>query len=327
MTLLEIKDKYQALHMQYYEELIKVIESGCNKLIIMLNSLKGKYPFPLIEEEYGFRSDNCWAINLRYISRIGIRYCGQFINMIIISKNDKGNASERIRLTFASYEDDCDFKNVCYPDDMYFGEAADCRYKEMTIQYDWNNFWNLLNSLKPFFENAGTPNMYELMLCEISEESVLLRDKENQIDELCEDLESYINDVFSRRKEYVTKNRKHFILLPNNLSIRYKGKFHNCIIEDDYSISLGYIQQNQYIAEECYNQDPYTVNDDFARYIPGEYKLSHEVSLNPYHNGFSQFGYALNDLIFICGDDMEKLNSSKYIRQQSVDYPKSILTE
>lgn len=328
MTLLEVKNKYQELHKAYHEELVNVIESGCEKLIIMLNALKGKYPFPQIQDEYSFAKDNTWAINLRYIARIGIRYCGQFINMIIVSKNDKGPASERIRLTYASYEDGNDQRNECYPDDMYFGEKADSKYGEITIEYDWDNFWNLLCSLKPFFENVNMGNMYGLMLNEISEESRKMSRIESDITELIgENMVFYMQDVFRRNDRYEKNNKKHIIMLPNNLSIRFKGKFHNCLILDNYAFSLGFIQDQKYIAEECYNQDPYTTADDFTRYLKEQYKLLHEVSFFHFYNGFSQISDALSDLIFLCGNDFEKLHGCKYLRQRDVNYIHTILTD
>ena len=308
MTLFEINEKYQTLYKKYKEESNKAIESASEKLIILLDSLKGEYPFPLIEEEYGFRSDNCWAINLRYISRIGIRYCGQFVNMIIISKNEQGPASERIRLTFASYEDGDDCLNECYPDDMYFGEDADCRYHEITIQNDWNNFWNLICTLCPFFENVGLAKEYEYSVSEILQDSEKLKDIEDQITTLIlEDLEFYMREVFRRKDKSIKQLKNGIILLPNNLSIRFKGKFHNCLILDNYGFSLGYLQNKNNIAEECYYQDPYTIKDDFDRNQNRGYKLLHEVCFNPMNNGFSQVAMALRDLIFICGNDFEKL--------------------
>ena len=116
-------------------------------------------------------------------------------------------------------------------------------------------------------------------------------------------------------------------MLPDNLSIRYKGRFHNCIVLDCYSHSLGYLQFRQFFAEEGYNKDPYTVGDDFGRYLPCDYKLLHEVSLNSYNNGYEQFGRVLQDLIFLCGDNMERLSKCKYYKQEEVEYTKTLLTE
>lgn len=327
MTLQDISKRYYELLKSYQKELDTVINSGCEKLIIMLNALKGKYPFPQIEDEYGFAKDNTWAINFRYISRVGIRYCGQFINMMIISKNETLEASERIRLDYASYENN-DYKYECYPDDMYFGEAADCRYKEFTIQYDWENFWNLVCQLKTFFDNTNIRNIYKLMLEEISEESRKLSKIEDDINVLIgEELEFYMREVFKRKDRYNEKNNKHLILLPNNISIRYKGKFHNCLILDNYAFSLGYLQSQEFIAEECYYQDPYTTANDFNRYIQGERKLLHEVSFNNFHNGFNEVKKSLDDLIFICGNDFENLQSCQYLGPNDYVYPKGYLVD
>ena len=230
------------------------------------------------------------------------------MKFIIISKNEQGPASERIRLTFASYEDGDDCLNECYPDDMYFGEDADCRYHEITIQNDWNNFWNLICALCPFFENVGLTKEYEYSVSEILQDSKKLKEIEDQIKTLIlEDLEFYMREVFRRKEESIKQLKKGIILLPNNISIRFKGKFHNCLILDNYGFSLGYLQSKNNIAEECYYQDPYTINDDFDRNQNRGYKLLHEICFNPMNNGFSQVAMALRDLIFICGNDFEKL--------------------
>ena len=90
--------------------------------------------------------------------------------------------------------------------------------------------------------------------------------------------------------------------------------------EDDWLFSV-----NLYII--TYNYDPYTVGDDFGRYLPCDYKLLHEVALNSYNNGYEQFGRALQDLIFLCGDNMERLSECKYLKQVEVEYTKTLLTE
>ena len=155
-----------------------------------------------------------------------------------------------------------------------------------------------------------------------------MSDLEDKINELNETLDLYLHyEVLKTVKGYDEKSKKHFVLLPDNLSIRYKGRFHNCLTIDNYSHSLGYLQFRQFIAEEGYNQDPYTVGDDFDRYLPCQYKLLHEVALNSYNNGYVQFGRVLRDLIFLCGDNMERLSECKYPKQEEVEYTKTLLTE
>ena len=204
-------------------------------------------------------------------------------------------------------------------------KKAEERYDFINIAYDWENFRHLLESLKPFFSPVSSS--YGEVMKEIQSAAKQMSKLDDEISELNEDFEFYLTDVIKKADRYDKNNRKHFIMLPDNLSIRYKGRFHNCIVVDSYSHSLGYIQFRQFIAEEGYNNDPYTVGDDFDRYLPCDYKLLHEVSLNSYHNGYLQFGRALQDLIFLCGENMEHLSECQYLNHQEVEYTRRLFTK
>lgn len=322
-TLKKICDEFYNLFGNYEHERAKVIRSACEKLVGLLESSKSHFHWTVCDDQ----DKELW-INLRYECHIGIRYCGRFVNVIKVLKDVNKAAIERISLGYVSYEDEPDNFGMtnCFSDDSYFGEKAEERYGFINIVYDWDNFEYLLNSLKPFF--APVASTYEVMMAEINKEGKAMSDLEDKINELNETLDLYLHyEVLKTVKGYDEKSKKHFVLLPDNLSIRYKGRFHNCLTIDNYSHSLGYLQFRQFIAEEGYNQDPYTVGDDFDRYLPCQYKLLHEVALNSYNNGYVQFGRVLRDLIFLCGDNMERLSECKYPKQEEVEYTKTLLTE
>lgn len=318
-TLKKISDDFHNVYQNYSAERVRVIESACEKLVVLLESLKPHYHWTVCDD-----FDNELWINLRYECHVGIRYCGRFINYIKVHKDKSKPAIQRLSVGYAAYEDEVDdfeWAN-CYPDDTYFGEKAEQRYGEWGILEDWGNFENLLKSLKPFF--APVASTYEAMMVEIRNERKVMADLQDKIDYLNEELDLYLHyDILKTVKGYDKKSKKHFVLLPDNLSIRYKGRFHNCLTFDNYSHSLGYMQFKQFVAEEGYIQDPYTVGDDFDRYLPGDYKLLHEVALNSYNNGYDGFGRALRDLIFLCGENMERLKECKYLKGEDVEYKKN----
>ena len=317
-TLKKICDDFYILYDDFEKERAKVIQFACEKLVGLLESLKPDYHWIL---------DNALWIYLGHEHHVGIRYCGRFVNVIKVLKDVNMAAIQRISLGYVSYENEPDDFGMtnCFTDDSYFGEKAEERYDFINIVYDWENFENLLKSLKPFFSRLS--HSYDEMMKEIKTEAERLSKLEDEICELNEDLEFYLYDVIKTVDRYDKNSEKHFVMLPDNLSIRYKGLFHNCLVLDNYSHSLGYLQFRQFVAEEGYNNDPYTVGDDFDRYMPCTYKLLHEVSLNSYHNGYEQFGRALQDLVFLCGDNMERLSECKYQKHQEVEYTRRLFTK
>ena len=317
-TLNKICEDFYILYGDFENERAKVIQFACEKLVGLLESLKPHYHWTLYDER-----DNALWIYLGYEHHIGIRYCGRFVNVIKVLKDVNKAAIERIRLGYISYEDELDDFGR-FPDDSYFGEKAEERYDFINIVYDWENFRNLLESLKPFFSPVSSS--YGEMMKEIQSAEKQMSKLDDEISKLNEEFYFYLTGVIEKVDRYDKNSEKHVVILPDNLSIRYKGRFHNCLVLDNYSHSLGYIQFRQFIAEEGYNNDPYTVGDDFDRYLPCDYKLLHEVSLNSYHNGYLQFGRALQDLIFLCGENMERLSKCRYLKQQEVVYTKSSFT-
>ena len=313
-TLNKICEDFYILYGDFENERAKVIQFACEKLVGLLESLKPDYHWTL---------DNALWIYLGQEHHVGIRYCGRFVNVIKVLKDVNKAAIERIRLGYISYEDELDDFGR-FPDDSYFGEKAEERYDFINIVYDWENFRNLLESLKPFFSPVSSS--YGEMMKEIQSAEKQMSKLDDEISKLNEEFYFYLTGVIEKVDRYDKNSEKHVVILPDNLSIRYKGRFHNCLVLDNYSHSLGYIQFRQFIAEEGYNNDPYTVGDDFDRYLPCDYKLLHEVSLNSYHNGYLQFGRALQDLIFLCGENMERLSKCRYLKQQEVVYTKSSFT-
>lgn len=305
------------------------IEYGCQKLLDQLNIFMEFHKDDFTVVDTGLGDKNIW-INLRYLCHIGIRYCGYFVNTILINKDVTRKAQDRITLTFASYEDDESFM-YCdnYNHDEYYGEKGDS-IEDIPIMNDWDNFINLIESLKPFFTNINdqAEEDYRLMCKDIRDyHKQLFKDINNRIDILGEDIEDYFNRVFESSILYDKKCRKHFIMLPNNLSLRYKGRFHNCIVRDDYSISLGFIKQQNFIGEEGYRQDYYTVENDFNRYEEKEFLLVHESSLNFYNEGFYQLKSVLRELIFIYGKEDIRSKDLKYIHSRKVSFKHTILTD
>lgn len=318
-TLKSIYDEFCIANKAYSKECGNVIEESCEILISLLKELHHVYEFPKVVKE-----ENMYEINLRYICRVGIRYCGMFVNMIRIYNDNTLKASERIKLTYASYEDEEDFDYAqCFPDDMYFGEKADERIPEISIKYDWDNFYNLVTSLRPFFLTTKLEEDYNNALKRIIAKEKELQRLEDDISIINEKLEFYLGDIFVRNCAFDKTKKKHFLMLPENISIRYRGKFHNCLTKDRYAISLGYIKYSTHLCEEGYNQDPYTVGNDFDRYIQKDMQLMHECSLNSYCNSHIELRNALEDLMFLCGEDLEKLNSDNYVNESQVDYVKT----
>lgn len=323
LTLKEYRDKFVEIYRLYNKETVRVIDNACEKLIIGFKALEGRLRFPIIDMKH---SPDAFVVNLKYACKVGIRYCGQFVNMIKVSKDEDKAAIDRITLTYVSYEDkndDSAWAN-CFPDDGYFGEEADDRFEDIPIARDWENFMILLKSLEPFFANAGLSDIYEVMRLEINCDASTLSKLD---DELCQ-IQEDIDDYFMRVLDYYGNSKnKIFVMLPYYASIRYKGKFHNCITIDNHSVSLGYIQYNPYAAEEGYYQDLYTVDNDFGRYMDAERKLLHEVSLNFYLNGHVGFIAALDDLIFLCGENLERLTNDNFSSLQFVEYIHTKLTD
>lgn len=331
MTLKDLHEQLKSLNRELCNSQAQVIEYGCEKLIRLLSQFAEYHDIPIISKE---NDGDVW-INLRYICRIGIRYCGHFINTIIIKSDESKGARDRIKLTYASYEDEEDFEScACYNCDSYFGKTGDA-IPYIGILNDWKNFRNLIESLEPFFAVSGKlhedfQNTLQNIKHNYQKETYKIQDKLNMLQE---DIDDYFNKIFKRFKEYDRKRKKHFIILPNNLSIRYHGRFHNCIVKDDYSISLGFIKKQDFFPEEGYRKDEYTVENDFGRYNDDTYSLLHETSLNLYHEGQYELSHALDTLVFICGDDMEKINEDdkpdlrRYKDSTFVEYIHTKLTD
>ena len=220
-------------------------------------------------------------------------------------------------------------KIAIYSRKSKFTEKGDS-IEDIPIMNDWDNFINLIESLKPFFTNINdqAEEDYCLMCKDIRDyHNQLCKDINNRIDILGEDIEDYFNRVFESSILYDKKCRKHFIMLPNNLSLRYKGRFHNCIVRDYYSTSLGFIKQQNFIGEEGYRQDYYTVENDFNRYEEKEFLLVHESSLNCFNEGFYELKSVLRDLIFIYGKEDIRSKDLKYIHSRKVSFKHTILTD
>ena len=330
MTLKILQNKLGKLNNDIVLKQYECLEYGCE---ILLERLKDFIEFykdegAVIHDDY-LHDPKIW-INLRYLCRVGIRYCGQFVNTIIIDKDECKAAQNRIKLTFASYEGEDEFE-TCerYDHDTYFGDEGD-KTGYLSILNDWDNFRNLIYSLMPFFKNTDTilKDKYTQACIDIdkfySKETYKIKDK---LSYLQEDIDKYFDKIFERFKNYNNKNKKHFLLLPDNLSLRYHGRFNNCLIKDYYSISLGFIKHQNFIAEEGYNQDDYTIENDLNRYNHEDYILLHETSLNVYHESYLETNRVLKDLIFLCGEDLQRIPEDNYLQSEKVKFIHTLLTD
>lgn len=304
MTLKEIHNEYKRINSALAKETKRLIDSACEELLPMLLAIETESDFP----SYVFDDFDEKRFHIRYLCRIAIRYCGTFVNTIWISKDETKTARERISLTYISYEDDdedCFRQGRIYPDDGYFGEKADESIRIINIVYDYKNFIGLLESLLPFFRKTRMKDKYETFFRKYNvsyEESKLITD--NYIDYIIDldDLEREIKEYFKKIGYYVNDyieifdtEKFYFIKIPNGLSVRYKGRFHNYIIISN-NTELAYIKDPFSERKEYgYNEDIYTRNQ-------GEQELVHRDMLT--HNDANEWEVekVLEDLCFLFED-------------------------
>lgn len=329
MNFKELQEQAQKAISIYTDARSKAIAYACDRLVPVLEKLSDTFSDETIVDRYD--PNDIW-INLRYIAPLGIRYCGRFINIIAINNDKSIRPIYRLQFLFANYESYDDLCSAqCYPDDTYFGEAADERYDRIGVMPDWENLVSLIKQLEVYFINTSLQKDYEEMERDIldSQEAQAVVATDLNACSVNEEIELFFRDLFKTLDFYNPRNKKHFLKFPEGVSIRYRGKFHNCLVLDDYSLSLGYIQHNHMIQEEGYSQDPYTVSHDFDRYFGSDYSynLLHELSLTRYPSNDYEFLRALRCLSFIFGEDLERANGSLYLNASSVKYIKTIFTD
>lgn len=326
MIFKELHDQAKIAMAKYSDARDMAISSACEKLLPVFEKLAGSYKEPYVDR---YDDKETW-INLRYVAPLGIRYCGRFINVIVIDNDASIKARNRIQLLYASYESYDDYSCAqCFPDDTYFGESADERYDRMGVMPDWENFESLVRQLKVYFINSPLYKEYEDCVRDIlgSQEVQSLTAADMEASSINENIELLFKDFFKKFKFYNPRKKKHFVRFPENVSLRYRGRFHNCLLIDDYAVSLGYIQHNMCIQEVGYNQDPYTIGHDFDRYIDKTYVLLHEVSLTWWPKNIHDFMNALRCLKFMFGENLERIEEDAYISASSVKYIKTCYTD
>ena len=326
MTFKEQYDQAKIAMAKYTDVREMAISSACEKLLPIFEKLTSSYGEPYIDK---YDEKETW-INLRYMAHLGIRYCGRFVNVIVINNDASIKAEYRIQFLYASYESYDDFCCAqCFPDDTYFGESAEERYERIGVMPDWENFESLVRQLNVYFVNTPLYKEYEDFIRDLpgSQEVQSLTAADMEASSTNESIELFFKDFFKKFKFYDPRNRKHFVHFPENISLRYRGRFHNCLLIDDYALSLGYIQYNKCIQEEGYNQDPYTVGHDFDRYIDQPYVLLHEISLTWCPKNINDFMEALRCLKFIFGENLERIEEDAYISASSVKYIQTNFTE
>ena len=274
------------------------------------------------------------TVRLDYIkSHLAIRYCGIFFNMFIIDLDENyGHAAKRVKLMYAY--DEGDLTDEQYKDDGYGGEIAHSNIPELYIEEDdIFNFQQLVFNLEPFLRNSDKKEEYEILKKEIINENkardVLYYDVLNECQEMIDD---YFCSIFNRYIENhgikaFKENKKHFILFPYDIGIRYRGHFHNCLVKDDYCYSLGYLKTDYTdCCEEDYFNDPYTINYDASRYNSEKYQLIHEKGLILDHKNHWNVLQALSSIVYLYEDKLNNLDC-KYISANDVNYKKTIFTE
>lgn len=326
MEFSSLCDRMKAASSKYSDARNKAISSACDKLVPMLERLAGYYKEPEVDR---LDAEETW-INLRYIAALGIRYCGQFVNIISINNDTSLEAINRLGFLYANYESHDDFTSAkIFPDDTYFGEAADERYQKFGVMKDWDNFEKLVKQLGVYYMNSPLSKEYEALKQDIlhSPEAKELYAADMDATSVAEDIELFFRDFFRKFNDYNPNCMKHFMLFPENVSVRYRGKFHNCLLIDNYSLSLGYFQRSEAIQEEGYNQDPYTICHDFDRYIDEPFVLLHETSLTRYAENDHEYLRALKCIAFMLGDNLERVEDDAYLSGVSVIYRKTVFTD
>lgn len=257
-------------------------------------------------------SDAAFVISLTSRSLPCVRYGDIFYNTILVNGN-------QIRLSFIKGP----FDNICeLPFDGYD--------IDLTTPGDYHYF---IYNLEPLFKDAGLDSEYERTL-----KNTPSSYHENPI-EYHEEFADYFCEVYNKfSSELLPVDKKKFILLPYGAAIYYRNRFHNCIIIDDYSLSFGYLRNNndnELELKTSHEDDQYHADDDTARYIRQDFSLIHETTLRFYYDHLNIMT-ALSEIEKLCGKEMEDgptdLRKKPYgqievIHQNLVDYKKTIFTE
>lgn len=274
--LSEIISRANALKEKQYIIYRSFITKYTGELIPLLLKLKEADPEFAVDDA----NPEYTVVHLRYIKyRTGIRYLGRFINGITINLKEK-EPLKAIKLWWGCYEDADNITQ--YTDDGYCGEESEERIGTVQISpFFLNEFRNLIKALKPYFKNLKVYPEYNDLLKKVLEPCDADKIDEQVFEESLEDIWIYFDTLISEHKEYDKNAKKHFLMLPDGINIRFRGRFHNCITSDTVSVSLGYVKniQRQSVEDSLYH-DIYTCKYDEGKYSKESYQLLHEYSLD-----------------------------------------------
>lgn len=250
-----------------YKDVIRIFEKG---LIPLLCSLYDEYNSLAIPRLEMLNQQRECIIDLRDIKPgLAIRFCGRFYNMIEIDSSDGGI----IAFSYGITEDD-DIPEERFNSDCYTGQQA-IRHIMYLHHADIRNVMSLAKQLTVYFAESDHLNDY----CKIKNELIEAVEKVDK--EPLIELEYYINgfltNLIKQHCNYDESQEMHYLLLPDEINIRFYGRYCNCIITKGMRIWLGYLRsKNGYLNEEMYGDDGYT-SKPFAgnKY----YQLLHSVLL------------------------------------------------
>lgn len=314
MELRELYEKLVDLNHQRMGLADDYVDQACEDLIPLLLKLRD------YNEVAVYETNHSLYVDLRFIHKyLAIRYCGRFVNVIKINK--EGSGYGRMSLSYRYIESDAEYNR--FQDDHYKIDSPD----EFGIQlYDAKRLLYFIYALIPFFKGGIHEEEYVKFWKSQGDRKKEITKLDDKIaEEINEGLEIAFSKIFD--KYFVNRNtKKRFLLLPYDVSVRYRGRFHNCIISDNYSTSLGYVKNTYDMSEDDYNQDPYTVEFDASRYPEKEYILLHETSLIATESNAVNLQMALKTILTLCEHELEngELNT---LTGQDVEFKKTIFTE
>ena len=279
---------------EYYEEMKrldsiygKIIGRYCQGLVPLLIRLENDY-FENNIPTVGFGKV---CIDLRDLKPgVAIRYCGRFYNMMYLS--EEGD-DVYITLAYGITEAE-DIPWERFQTDGYTGEKA-IRH-EMTVTYkDMKNLMALACQLGIYFQDTDYSDEYFSLKNETL--TAFSKIDKSKIDNLNYLINVFLVNIGKMHVNYDEQSCTHYYMLPDRISIRYYGRYHNCLIIQNDKAYLGYLRNDSdYLCEEMYGNDGYTTRfNDCGSY----YQLMHKTDMG-IHKDREQLYLALASLERIC---------------------------
>ena len=313
MKLRDLREILSELYCKQIDAAEDFIFKASYKLIPLLLELAKQNQNVLLKE----RSE--YVLDLRnLIDNAAIRYCGRFFNQIRISKEER-LADKRLSLRFVPYSKESPL-NQYYTEDNYSVQNIHNAEIDSTNVIEFIRF---AKGLARFFRQSKLHDNFMSYLNELDER---LSEFDRITNEIYNEFDEAKFPVFDRI--FSTYNclddNKRILIFPDNVSIRYRGKFHNCLIYDNYDICIGYVINNYDISDECYSSDEYTKSYDSEKYESKTYTLIHEYSLSTNYGGTretEEVYAAINALVQLFENELEAdAPVMKYIEATNVRY-------